>query len=80
MPAGLAKTFHGSFFASIPGDNAAWLLLGLLEASDVVILAASLVRGEFLAQRRKPILVAALGVSKLAFGLMILANAMVGGR
>jgi hypothetical protein len=78
MPAGLAKAFHGSFFASIPGDNAAWVLLGLIEASVVVILAISLLRGEFLPQHRKPILLAGLGVSMLAYGVMIVANAMIG--
>ena len=39
MPVGLQKAFHGSFFASIPGDNAAWVLLGLIEALVVVLLA-----------------------------------------
>lgn len=45
MPAGLQKAFHGSFFASLPGDNAAWVLLGLVEALVVVLLAVSLLRG-----------------------------------
>jgi hypothetical protein len=78
MPAGLQKTFAGSLFASVPGDNAAWLLLGLLEAAVVVLLAISLARGEFLPQRQKPILFAGLGVSMLSFGVMGLANDMVG--
>jgi hypothetical protein len=78
MPAGLATAFHGSFFASIPGDNAAWVLLGLIEASVVVLLAISLIRGEFLPQRRKPILLAGLSVSVFAYGVMIIANAMIG--
>jgi hypothetical protein len=78
MPAALAKLFHGSFFASVPGDNAAWVLLGLTEASVVVLLAVSLLRGEFLPQRRKPILLAGLSVSVLAYGVMIIANAMIG--
>jgi len=78
MPAGLAKAFQGSFFASIPGDNAAWVLLGLIEASVVVLLALSLLRGEFLPHRRKPILLAGLSVSMLAYGVMIVANAMTG--
>jgi hypothetical protein len=78
MPAGLAKAFHGSFFASVPGDNASWVLLGLTEALVVVLLAVSLIRGEFLPQRRKPILLAGLSVSVLAYGVMIVANAMIG--
>jgi len=78
MPASLQKLFAGSFFASVPGDNAAWVLLGLLEASVVVLLVLSLARGEFLPQRRKPILLAGLGVSLLAYGVMGLANDMIG--
>jgi hypothetical protein len=78
MPAALQKLFAGSFFASVPGDNAAWFLLGLLEASIVVLLAVSLLRGEFLPQRRKPVLLAGLSVALLAFGVMGLANNMVG--
>jgi hypothetical protein len=78
MPAQLAKLFAGSFFASVPGNNPAWFLLGLLEASIVVLLAMSLLRGEFLPQRRKPILLAGLSVSLLAFGVMGLANDMIG--
>lgn len=78
MPAPLAKLFAGSFFASVPGNNAAWLLLGLLEASIVVLLAISLLRGEFLPARRKPVLLAGLSVSLLAFGVMGLANNMIG--
>ena len=62
MPAPLQKLFAGSSFASVPGDNAAWVLLGLLEAAVVVLLVLSLARGEFLPQRRKPILLAGLGV------------------
>jgi hypothetical protein len=78
MPAGLVKAFHGSFFASVPGDNAAWVLLGLIEAAVFVVLAISLLSGEFLPQRRKPILLAGLGLSILAYGVMIVANAMTG--
>jgi hypothetical protein len=78
MPAPLQKLFAGSFFASVPGDNAAWVLLGLLEASVVLILILSLARGEFMPQRRKPILLTGLSVSLLAFGVMGLANDMIG--
>jgi hypothetical protein len=37
MPAALQKLFSGSFFASVPGDNAAWILLGLIEAAVVIL-------------------------------------------
>jgi hypothetical protein len=78
MPAGLVRAFHGSFFASVPGDNASWTLLGLLELLIVVILAVSLLSGEFLPQRRKPILLMGLSVSLVAYAFMALANDMTG--
>jgi hypothetical protein len=78
MPTGLRKEFAGSLFASVPGDNLSWALLGVIEASIVVLLAISLVRGEFLTTRRKPFLLAGLGVAMLALGVMGLANDMVG--
>ena len=44
----------------------------------VVLLAVGLLRGEFLPRRRKPFLLAGLSVSVLAYGVMIIANAMIG--
>src|SRR5580693_3621712 len=51
MPAGLAKTFHGTFVASFPGTNTSWVLIGLLEALVFLTIAASVVMGEFLPTR-----------------------------
>jgi hypothetical protein len=78
MPTGLRKEFAGSLFASIPGDNTSWILLGLVEAAVVILLAASLAHGEFLTNHRKPFLLAGLGTAMFALGLMGLANNMVG--
>lgn len=78
MPTGLKHSFAGSVFASFPGDNASWVLLGAVEAIVVILLAISLVRGEFLTNRRKPFLLAGLGTAILALGLMGLANNMIG--
>jgi hypothetical protein len=77
MPAGLAKAYAGHFIDSFPGTNAAWLLLGLLEAVAFLVIVASLVTGEFLQHRRKPILLAGLGVSMLTFALMAFAQNMI---
>lgn len=78
MPTPLRKEFTGSLLASVPGLNTAWTLLGAVEAAVVVLLALSLLRGEFLPSREKPILFAGFGLAILAFGLMGLANNMVG--
>ena len=78
MPAGLVKVYHGSFIDSIPGLDAAWILLGLLEAVACVFFIASLVTGEFLPERRKPLLLSGLAVSIFTFAVMAFANNMVG--
>jgi hypothetical protein len=63
MPAGLAKSFQGTFISSLPGTNTSWVLIGVLEALVFVAIAASVLTGEFLPSRRKPILLAGLGLS-----------------
>ena len=78
MPAGLAKGFHGSFIASFPGTNTSWVLLGLLEGLVFLVVAASLLTGEFLPTRHKPILLSGLGLAIFAFGLMSFAENMIG--
>jgi hypothetical protein len=78
MPAGLAKSFQGSLLDSVPGLDAAWVLLGLLEAVAFILIAASLVAGEFLPTRRKPLLLTGLGWSIFTFAAMAFANNMIG--
>lgn len=78
MPAGLAKAFSGSFIDSFPGLDASWLILGILEAVAFLCFVASVVAGEFLPNRPKPILVGALSISLLTFAAMIFAQQMVG--
>lgn len=77
MPAPLKETFSGSFLDSFPGLDAAWVLLGLLQAVLFVAVVASLVTGEFLPTRRKPILLSSLGLGMLAFAVMLFAQEMV---
>jgi uncharacterized membrane protein len=50
----------------------------MIEAIVVILLAVSVVRGEFFTNRRKPFLLAGLGTSILALGFMGVANDMVG--
>jgi hypothetical protein len=78
MPAGLAKGFHGSFIASFPGTNTSWQLLGLLEGLVFLVIAASVLTGEFLPTRRKPILLSGMGLAIFAFGVMSFAENMIG--
>jgi len=80
MPAGLAKTFQGTFVASFPGLNTSWVLIGILEAVVFVAFAVSVLRGEFLPTRRKPVLLSALGLSMITFALISWAESISGGN
>jgi hypothetical protein len=77
MPSGLAAQYKGSFIASFPGRNVAWFLIGLVMFVVFLGVLASLLTGEFLPSRRKPILLGALGLSMLAYGLMVFAENMI---
>ncbi len=77
MPAELAKGFEGTFLDSLPGLDTSWVLLGILEAVAFLLFAASLATGEFLPNRRKPILLAGLGFSIFTFAAMMFANNMI---
>jgi len=77
MPAELAKGFEGTFLDSLPGLDASWVLLGVLEAVAFLLFAVSIVTGEFLPNRRKPILLAGLGFSIFTFAVMAFANNMI---
>jgi hypothetical protein len=78
MPAGLAKVYHGSFVASFPGLNTSWLIIGLLEFGIFLLFAASLITGEFLIKRRKPLMLTGLSLSILVFGLIGFSENMIG--
>lgn len=77
MPDPLKEIFSGSFLDSFPGLDAAWLLLGILEAIVFIGVVASLVNREFLPTRRKPILLVTVGLSMLTFAAMLFAQTMV---
>lgn len=77
MPAALAKGYHGTFIESVPGLNATWTLLGALEALAFLAVIASLVAGEFLPQRRKPILLSGLAFSMFVFAVMTFGQNLV---
>ena len=70
MPAALAATYHGTFIASFPGTNGAWVIVGILEAFVFLAIAASVLTGEFFPTRRKPLLLSGLGLSMLTFAVI----------
>jgi hypothetical protein len=69
-PAGIHKEFSGTFLSSFPGTDAAWVILGLIEVVAFVLLVGSLLRGEFLQRRAKPVLLCALGLSMATFAIL----------
>jgi hypothetical protein len=75
-PPSIKKQFDGSFIDSFPGTSVSWAILGILQGIIVVVLAASLVRGEFLPQRPKPILLSALALSLVVFALLLFGESM----
>src|ERR1039458_1882705 len=79
MPAGLAKAYHGTFIASFPGTNTCWLIVGILEAFVFLAMVASVLKGEFLPTRRKPILLAGLGLAMFTFAIISWGENITGG-
>lgn len=77
-PAGIAKQFSGTFLATIPGVNAAWTILGILESLIFILVVVSLIRLEFLPDRRKPVLLTALGLAIFTFSILAMGQNVTG--
>jgi hypothetical protein len=69
-PAGIEKQFNGTFLATIPGVDAAWTILGILEFAVFVLTVVSLVRLEFMPDRRKPFMLSALALAIFTFSVL----------
>ncbi|MCW3009863.1 MAG: hypothetical protein JWO90_267 [Solirubrobacterales bacterium] len=67
---GLAKQFDATFIGTVPGATTAWVLITLLEGLVFLLIAASLLTGEFRPSRRKPLLLTGLAAALLVFGLL----------
>jgi hypothetical protein len=77
-PAGIEKQFSGTFLDTIPGVDAAWTILGILEFGIFVLTAISLVTLEFLPTKRKPFLLAALALAIFTFSVLGIGQNVVG--
>ena len=53
-PPGIKEQFKETFIRHVPGTDAAWVILGILEFGVFLLLVASLVLLEFLPHRDKP--------------------------
>ncbi|HUC00769.1 MAG TPA: hypothetical protein VMS11_13185 [Solirubrobacterales bacterium] len=77
-PPPIEKQFAGTFLDTIPGIDAAWTILGILEFGIFVLTAISLVRLEFMPNRSKPWLLSALGLAIFTFSILGIGQNVVG--
>ena len=77
-PEGVKKQFANSFLHVIPGTDAAWVILGVLEFGVFLILLLSLARLEFLSHRRKSALQVALAVALITFACLAFGQTATG--
>ena len=77
-PPGIQEQFANSFLSTIPGTDAAWMILGVLEFGVFVILVISLIRMEFLPHRRKSAMQVALSVALVTFACMAFGQTATG--
>jgi uncharacterized membrane protein YphA (DoxX/SURF4 family) len=69
-PEPLAKQFEGTFIDKVPGVDAAWVILGILELGVALLIVLSIVRGEFLQRKAKSFLLVALALGLVTFACL----------
>ncbi|HEX5610639.1 MAG TPA: hypothetical protein VFX45_11190 [Solirubrobacterales bacterium] len=77
-PPPIEKQFSGTFLDTIPGVDAAWTILGILEFAIFVLTVVSLATLEFLPCRRKPFLLSALALAIFTFSILGMGQNVVG--
>jgi hypothetical protein len=77
-PAAVKKQFSESFLHVIPGTDAAWVIVGIMEFGVFVILVISLLRGEFLPQRQKSAMQVALAIALITFASLAFGQTATG--
>jgi hypothetical protein len=77
-PAGIEKQFSGTFLETIPGVDAAWTILGILELAIFVLVIVSLIRLEFMPDRRKPFLLCSLALAIFTFSILAMGQNVTG--
>jgi hypothetical protein len=78
MPDGLKKQFSGTFLNTIPGLDAAWTILGILESLIFILLVISLLRLEFKPSRDKTWLLRGLALAIFTFSILAVGQNVVG--
>ena len=75
-PPPIQEQFNGTIVDSFPGTSVAWAILGILQGMVVLAIVISLLTGEFLPHRRKPILLGALTLAMLVFAVMVFGQSL----
>jgi hypothetical protein len=77
-PAPIKEQFQNSFLSTVPGTDAAWVILGILEFGVFLLLLASLARLEFLPHRDKSLLQVGLAVALVTFACLAFGQTATG--
>jgi hypothetical protein len=77
-PQGIVTQFKGTFIDTFPGINAAWWILGILESIVFLLVLISLVRLEFLPDRRKSWLLSSLALAIFTFSILAMGQNVTG--
>jgi hypothetical protein len=77
-PPPIAKQFSGTFLDTLPGIDAAWTILGVLESIIFILVVVSLIRLEFMPDRRKTLLLCALALAIFTFAILAMGQNVVG--
>lgn len=77
-PPSIEKQFSGTFLETIPGVDAAWTILGILELAIFILVVVSLIRLEFMPDRRKPFLLCSLALAIFTFSILAMGQNVVG--
>jgi hypothetical protein len=77
-PPPIEKQFSGTFLDTIPGVDAAWTILGILEFGIFLLTVVSLIRLEFLPDRRKPFMLSALALAIFTYSILAIGQNVVG--
>jgi hypothetical protein len=77
-PPGIEKQFAGTFLDTIPGIDAAWTILGILELAIFVLMIVSLATLEFMPNRKKPFLLSGLALSVFTFSILAIGENVTG--
>lgn len=77
-PPPIEKQFAGTFLDTIPGIDAAWTILGILELAIFVLMVVSLITLEFMPNRRKPFLLSGLALSIFTFSILAIGENVTG--